>query len=73
MIADGQAVMNEGELVHSVTFVHVKPENKYVLGIYVRGHPRLSVKLDRSEVDNMMLMIAQIVTQADEELDSRRN
>jgi hypothetical protein len=60
------------ELIHSVTFVHIKPENKYVLRIWVRGQ-RLSVKLDREEVDRMMLMIAQIVTQGDEELESRRN
>jgi len=73
MIAEGQVMRGEDrELIHSVTFAHIKPENKYVLGIYVRGQ-RLSVKLDRGEVDNMMLMIAQILTQADGELESRLN
>ena len=73
MIAEGQVMRGEDrELIHSVTFAHIKPENKYVLGIYVRGQ-HLSVKLDRDEVDAMMLMIAQIVTQGDEELESRRN
>jgi len=74
MIAEGQVMRGEDrELIHSVTFAHIKPENKYVLGIYVRGRQRLSVKLDRGEVDNMMLMIAQILTQADGELESRMN
>jgi len=74
MIAEGQAVVSDDRhLLHAVTFLHIKPEGKYVLGITNDGGKRMSVKLDRSEVDAMMLMIAQIVMQGDEELDSRRN